>query len=333
MLWINQRKVTTIPLSSATISQSSSHLAVLRDLSTVLLDSRFLDQLIETERKTAKPLTVPQLRLLLSDIACCSLMRLDPVSMDKLWDLMVVIFKWQLFVAKKDPHRLINLTFKHLDGIAKMMPEMKKGILVDMVKMKILTLWDTCDDGEKAEVASAVSNWVHPFKVKISILMRLGLQDDSCNFMPIDLTNRTHSDLLANIGENIYKKHPKSNDEGGAAGGAQGGPGAGKSVEKPLDYDHREFDELADQLQITPLDRSNKSTSGVYDTVISILDTLNIGGGGGDEEKERQVQSSHEFVQIRGSNSREEFIVDPVRVAEQPDLVELMKIPPHIPKY
>lgn len=303
---------------------------MLRDLSTVLLDNRFLDQLIETESKTGRPLTVPQLRLLLADIACCSLMRLDPVSMDKLWDLMVVIFKWQLFVARNDPHRLINVTFKHLDGVAKMMPEMKKGILVDVVKMKILTLWDTCDDAEKAEVAVAVSNWLHPFKVKISILMRLGLQDDACNFLPIDLANRTHSDLLANVGENIYKKHPKTSEEGVSQG-------ASKPIEKAVDFEHREFDELADQLQIMPLDKVRRSDSVTQEAVISILDTLNIGGLAADREegegKERQVQANHEFVQIRSSHSREEFLLDPLKVADQPDLVQLMKVPPHIPKY
>lgn len=291
----------------------------------MLLDNRFLDQLIDTEVKSGKPLTPAQLRLLLSDIACCSLMRLDPVSMDKLWDLMVVVVKWQMFVAKDDPHRLINVTFKHLDGIAKMMPEMKKGILVDVVKMKILTLWDTCDDAEKADVAAAVTNWLHPFKVKISILMRLGLQDDFCEFIPINLANRTHSDLLANIGENIYKKHPKNIGDGVEAG-------KGAAASNSNNYEPREFDELADQLQITTLDRA-KSDSDQQEAVISILDTLNIGGRDEEDVKERQVQSNHEFVQIRSSHSREEYFVDPEKVSEQPDLVELMKIPPHIPRY
>lgn len=262
-------------------------------------------------------------------------MRLDPVSMDKLWDLMVVVVKWQMFVAKDDPHRLINVTFKHLDGVAKMMPEMRKGILVDAVKMKILTLWDTCDDAEKTEVATAVTNWLHPFRVKISILMRLGLQDDCCNFIPIDLANRTHSDLMANIGENIYKKYPKSLDVAVAQEGAAGGTMATSGDSN--NHEHREFDELADQLQITTLDKVDRGGGDSHHpetTVISILDTLNIGGGAEEGEgKERQVQSNHEFVQIQSSHSREEFVVDPEKVSGQPDLVELMKIPPHIPRY
>lgn len=308
---------------------------MLRDLSTVLLDPRFLDQLIETEAKTGKPLTSAQMRLLFADIACCSLMRLDPVSMDKLWDLMAVIVKWQLFVAKADPHRLINITFKHLDGIARMMPEMKKGILVDTVKMKVLTLWDTCDDAQKATVGVAVANWLHPFNVKISILMRLGLQDDFCNFIPIDMANRTHSDLLVNIGENIYKKHPKKSEGTVEVTEAECG---GSKKEKPMDdhEDHREFDELADHLQITPLDRSKTEPSTSQATGISILDTLSIGttvDSGGQVGNERQVQSNHEFVQIQSQHSREEFMLDPEMVAEQPDLAELMRIPPHIPKY
>lgn len=235
---------------------------------------------------------------------------------------MVVLFKWQLFVAQRDPHRLINITFKHLDGVGKMMPEMKKGILIDTVKMKILTLWDTGDDAGKLEVATTIYNWLHPFNVKISILMRLGLQDNCCNFIPIDLANKTHADLLANIGENIYKKYPKKveeplivadNDEGQAA---------------PLSV-HRELFELADQLQITPLEQARSEPQ---ESMLSLLDSLNIGGSSA-AANDRQGQPSHEFVQIRNSHSCEEYIVDPDKISADPDLIALMKVPPHIPKY
>lgn len=248
-------------------------------------------------------------------------MRLDPVSMDKLWDLMVIIFKWQLFVARNDPHRLINITFKHLDGIAKIMPEMKKGILVDMVKMKLLTVWDTCDDEAKLNIATVVCNWLHPFNVKISILMRLGLQDDSCNFIPIDLSNRTHSDLLANIGENIYKKHPKKIAEDDKDDNPTAAPELGL---------RHEIDELADHLQITPLNQVVPND--VQPCIISILDTLNISGES-DSGNDRPAPSSHEFVQIQSSHSREDFNVDPEKVVAEPDLLELMKIQPHVTKY
>lgn len=261
--------------------------------------------------------------MLLADIACCSLMRLDEVSMDKLWDLMVVLFKWQLFVAKADPHRLINVTFKHLDGCAKLMPEMKKGIMVDMVKMKLLTLWDTCDEETRMNIYANILKWLEPFNVRISILMRLGLQDNSCNFLPIDLANRTHADLLANVGENIYKKHPKKIDE----------PQVVENEEKPkVEYKHhREIDELADQLQIKPLELP-KSDIESQDTVISLLHNLHLDSV--DANDERKVQSNHEFVQIRSSNSREDYsAVDPEKISIEPDLLDLMKVPPHISKY
>lgn len=243
--------------------------------------------------------------------------------MDKLWDLMVVLFKWQLFVAERDPHRLINITFKHLDGVAKMMPEMKKGILVDTVKMKILTLWDTGDDAAKLEVATTIYNWLHPFNVKISILMRLGLQDNSCNFIPIDLANKTHSDLLANIGENIYKKYPKKVEEPMVVADTD------KGQDPPLAV-HRELYELADQLQITPLEQARSEPQ---ESMISLLYSLNINGSTAAADIERQAQPNHEFVQIRTSHSCEEYIVDPDKISEEPDLIALMKVPPHVPKY
>lgn len=152
-------------------------------------------------------LTVQQCRILLTDIACCSLMRLDMTSMDKLWDLMVMLFKWQLTMIRDTPSRLLELTFRHMDGVAKLMPEMKKTLLVDSTRRCLVDFWEDCS--YEQEILNDLLEWMVPFNIKISILIRSGLQLNDGTFeMATEQTDAEYfRDYLDNIGENIYARN------------------------------------------------------------------------------------------------------------------------------
>lgn len=154
-------------------------------------------------------LTVQQCRILLTDIACCSLMRLDMTSMDKLWDLMVMLFKWQLTMIRDTPSRLLELTFRHMDGVAKLMPEMKKTLLVDSTRRCLVDFREMCSDDDMLDILASLLEWMAPFNIKISILIRSGLQLNDGTFEIA--TEQMHAeyfrDYLENIGENIYARN------------------------------------------------------------------------------------------------------------------------------
>lgn len=174
----------------------------------MLLDEKLIVQLMNPH-PCQGVLTAQQCRILLTDIACCSLMRLDMTSMDKLWDLMVMLFKWQLQLIHDDPNRLLELTFRHMDGIGKLMPEMKKTMLVDSTKRSLIEFWDSCAETAKVELMSKLDHWMKPFNVKISILIRLSFQRHDGTF---EMTpNYMHADIYQNyqdnVGENVYAKN------------------------------------------------------------------------------------------------------------------------------
>lgn len=154
---------------------------VLRDLTSVLFDQKLVVQLMNPH-PCQHILTVQQCRILLTDIACCSLMRLDMTSMDKLWDLMVMLFKWQLYTIRENPNRLLELTFRHMDGVAKLMPEMKKTLLVDSTKRCLIEFWDACSPDEIEALMGKLLQWMQSFNVKISILIRSGFQRNDGTF-------------------------------------------------------------------------------------------------------------------------------------------------------
>uniref|UniRef100_A0A182UA12 Uncharacterized protein n=1 Tax=Anopheles melas TaxID=34690 RepID=A0A182UA12_9DIPT len=194
---IDQRlKAQSIPLDKSA--------QVLREITEVLLDPKFLHYIATAYQQSM--LTVQQCRVLLTDIACCSLMRLDISSMDKLWDLMVMIFKWQMFITNKNAQMLLDLTFRHLDGIGRLIPEMRKQILIDNVKKSLLELWEPLCEDEQTIVHRKVYKWLKPYNTKISILIRMGLQKSTGDFEPEPKNNIFYNYYINNIGENIYAK-------------------------------------------------------------------------------------------------------------------------------
>lgn len=78
----------------------------------IMLNEKFLVQLFKPQavyNKTA-------LRKLFEDLAHASIMRLDAASMDKLYDLMIMAFKYQVIMTCQ-PHELILITLNHLDAL------------------------------------------------------------------------------------------------------------------------------------------------------------------------------------------------------------------------
>lgn len=128
--------------------------------------------------------------------------------MDKLWDLMIMLFKWQLTIIRDTPSRLLELTFRHMDGVAKLMPEMKKTLLVDSTKRCLIDFWDLCTDNDMLDLLATLYDWMTPFNVKISILIRSGLQlnDGTFEMAANQLETEYFREYLENIGENIYAR-------------------------------------------------------------------------------------------------------------------------------
>ena len=62
------------------------------------------------------------LRLIFEKLVHTSIMRLNSVSMDKLFDLMTMAVKYQILFCNK-PKDLLLVTYNHLDTIAKLIPD------------------------------------------------------------------------------------------------------------------------------------------------------------------------------------------------------------------
>ncbi|XP_053679047.1 uncharacterized protein LOC128729599 [Anopheles nili] len=268
---IDQRlKAQSIPLDKSA--------QVLREITEVLLDPKFLHYIATAYQQSM--LTVQQCRVLLTDIACCSLMRLDISSMDKLWDLMVMIFKWQMFITNKNAQMLLDLTFRHLDGIGRLIPEMRKQILIDNVKKSLIELWDPLCEDEQTIVHRKVYKWLKPYNTKISILIRMGLQKTTGEFEPEPKKNIFYNYYISNIGENIYSKtanlaalKAQTESTGTASSSSVDMITAGHEIDtlvQQLNIQHDPADETTESCKSTqPVPQSGSVHGGLNDIVIA----------------------------------------------------------------
>lgn len=195
-------------------------------------------------------LTPQQCRILLTDIACCSLMRLDITSMDKLWDLMLMVFKWQLsLIAVSEPQGLLDLTFRHMDGIGRLLPEMRKTLLIDCTKRHLIEYWDSMLITERITLQSTLLRWVRPYCVKISILIRLGFQNTDGGLIANE-ESEFYQYYADHVGENIYTKQYVTSIKTVAGRGADKGRlSAETNTTKSSEQSH-EIDSLASQLNV-----------------------------------------------------------------------------------
>lgn len=148
-------------------------------------------------------ISIAQARILLSDIASCSLMKLDSRSLDKLLDLMVMIFKWQIFLMSH-PDDLFNITLRHLQSVGRLMPE----ILIDQANQIFHSGFSELNEEQRYEVVRKLNRFLAPFNIRISLLIRMKLQNNDASF--VDKIGASTNDFfryyIHNLGDNIYEK-------------------------------------------------------------------------------------------------------------------------------
>ncbi|KAF9424570.1 hypothetical protein HW555_000381 [Spodoptera exigua] len=175
---------------------------VLTDVVTVLFHPKLLDELFTPQPVASHTL----LRQLLQDISASSIMKLDDYSMSKLWDLMTMIFKWQLSVATNQ--NIFDITRRHLRSVAMLMPVFFPKCIIEQVMRRFENLAQQFTDDDYRDLSNTLLVWFSEYHAKISVLLRLGLQRKDGSFY---LPSTISTNILHNVGENIYKYDSKKN--------------------------------------------------------------------------------------------------------------------------
>ncbi|XP_035290280.1 protein OSCP1 isoform X3 [Anguilla anguilla] len=85
---------------------------VMNDIITTMFNKKFLEELFKPQELYSKK----ALRTVFDRLAHASIMRLNQASMDKLYDLMTMAFKYQVLLCPR-PKDLLLVSFNHMDAI------------------------------------------------------------------------------------------------------------------------------------------------------------------------------------------------------------------------
>ncbi|KAK9883106.1 hypothetical protein WA026_001305 [Henosepilachna vigintioctopunctata] len=167
-----------------------------------------LDEIISTllSRELISDIMKPQttyshkiMKDMMSVITQSSAMRLDTSSMNKLWDLITMVYKWQLTMS----HEVIKITMRHLYEIENYVTNPETQLRIHKVQDYVDNFNKILTQEEKVTLREDILYWLKQYNVRVSLLMRMGLQSMSGNFIVNNL-NPIANEMLRNLGENIY---------------------------------------------------------------------------------------------------------------------------------
>lgn len=149
---------------------------VLNDITATLLNVTVLSSMFQEGQ-----VTVMALRPILERAALSSIMRLDASSMDKLFDLMIMMVKYQL-TAVTGPKEVILLTLNHTDAMRDMVNNSTGQEYITLVHQMIVDFYSNLTYDKIWRARNDCLKNLEPYHVRISILLRLGLQNDDSSF-------------------------------------------------------------------------------------------------------------------------------------------------------
>lgn len=168
---------------------------VLNEVISVLISKQLITELM----KPQAAYNHEAVREIIEDISQSSIMRLDAVSMSKLWDLITMVLKWQLTLADE----IIPITLRHLYEIENYVTNPDTQLQLHKIQNLIDNFNKILSRREKEELKDDILFWLKDCNVRVSLLLRMGLQGMDGNFINNNL-DPVAEEMLKNLGENIY---------------------------------------------------------------------------------------------------------------------------------
>ncbi|BES88108.1 Hypothetical protein NTJ_00914 [Nesidiocoris tenuis] len=150
---------------------------VLNDIVRIMYNPRFMEELFKPQEIYNKA----ALKSLFQDLAHASIMKLNATSMDKLYDLMTMVFKWQVFTVSH-PRELILVTLNHMDSTRAMVTDQTIHKQLDSAYFMFIKTYGQMSCGELQRVRYSLLNFMQDVRIRVSLLLRQRLQNADGSF-------------------------------------------------------------------------------------------------------------------------------------------------------
>ncbi|NWU91623.1 OSCP1 protein, partial [Upupa epops] len=152
---------------------------VMNDIISTMFNNRFMQELFKPQELYSKK----ALRTVYDRLAHASIMRLNQASMDKLYDLMTMAFKYQVLLCPR-PRDLLLVTFNHLDAIKEFIQD-APGILnqVDETFRQLIDTYGPLSDGEFQLIRQTLLIFFQDMHIRVSIFLKDKVQNSNGRFV------------------------------------------------------------------------------------------------------------------------------------------------------
>ncbi|XP_041932255.1 protein OSCP1a isoform X2 [Alosa sapidissima] len=152
---------------------------VMSDIISTMFNKPFMEELLRPQDIYSHR----AMRTLLTRIAHASIMRLNPASMDKLYDLMIMAFKYQVQLCPR-PRDLLLVTLNHIDTIKSFVrhnPRLSNQI--DEAQRQLIEMYKPLTDGEFHLIRQTLLIFLQDMHVRVSVFLREKLQNANGHFV------------------------------------------------------------------------------------------------------------------------------------------------------
>ncbi|XP_053092735.1 protein OSCP1a isoform X2 [Pangasianodon hypophthalmus] len=123
------------------------------------------------------------LRCVLTRLAHTSIMRLNSTSMDRLYDLMTMAFKYQIALCPR-PRDLLLVSFNHMDGVRELVKDNPRLVnLINEAQRLIIEMYTPLSDGELQLIRQTLLAFFQDVHVRVSIFLKQNLQKPDGTFV------------------------------------------------------------------------------------------------------------------------------------------------------
>ena len=144
---------------------------VLQDVVRAMYSPLFITELFKPQEMYSTAST----KQIFEKLAHSSIMRLNKSSMEKLYDLMTMGFKYQA-VSCSSPHQLLHVTLNHLESLKKIVKAEKVEELIQVAIDKTVETFSSLNNGQWLSLRQSLFRFLQGKKIKVSLFLQQGLQ-------------------------------------------------------------------------------------------------------------------------------------------------------------
>ncbi|XP_067217622.1 protein OSCP1a [Chanodichthys erythropterus] len=152
---------------------------VMNDIVGTMFNKAFLEELLRPQDLYSHR----ALRTVLTRIAHASIMRLNLASMDKLYDLMTMAFKYQIVLCPR-PQDLLLITFNHTDTIKELVRDNPSLVnQINEAQRQLIEVYTPLSDGEFQLIRHTLLVLFQDMQIRVSIFLKEKIQNPNGHFV------------------------------------------------------------------------------------------------------------------------------------------------------